>query len=343
MKTRLLLALVLLSITFGSIAETFKILPTGESMTAAAEIFVKSLSEDQKKNALKPYDDASRVGWHFIPKTDRKGLQARDMTDAQRELAYKLLESALSDAGYSKARRIMARETILKDLEKAKKGGNIRDNLRYYWTIFGTPGTDQKWGLSIEGHHLSQNFVVDHGKVGSFTPCFFGSNPATMMADFADIKKGDRIQAAEQDLGFELLGKLDGDQRKIAVVDATAPKEIRGAAEPQPPADMPAGLPVSKMTADQSALLRKLIDAYLTNLPRELADAAGKEIDGAGFANVHFAWAGADKPGIGHYYRVQGSTFLIEFINNQADAVGNPANHIHAVWRDMRGDFALHR
>ncbi|MEO1972064.1 MAG: DUF3500 domain-containing protein, partial [Pirellulaceae bacterium] len=47
------------------------------------------------------------------------------------------------------------------------------------------------------------------------------------------------------------------------------------------------------------------------------------------------------KPGIGHYYRIQGPTFLIEFVNTQPDAAGNPANHIHCVWRDMKGDFAI--
>ena len=48
-----------------------------------------------------------------------------------------------------------------------------------------------------------------------------------------------------------------------------------------------------------------------------------------------------DKPGVGHYYRLQGPTFLVEFVNVQADSAGNPANHIHSVWRDMTGDFAL--
>ena len=61
--------------------------------------------------------------------------------------------------------------------------------------------------------------------------------------------------------------------------------------------------------------------------------------DGPG--KIHFAWAGADKPGIGHYYCIQGPSFQIEFVNTQADSAGNPANHIHSVWRDLRGDFAI--
>jgi hypothetical protein len=37
--------------------------------------------------------------------------------------------------------------------------------------------------------------------------------------------------------------------------------------------------------------------------------------------------------------RVEGTTFSIEFVNVQPDAEGNPANHIHCVWRDKTGDF----
>ena len=78
-------------------------------------------------------------------------------------------------------------------------------------------------------------------------------------------------------------------------------------------------------------------------MPQPIADARLKEIHDAGFDKVYFAWAGADKPGVGHYYRVQGPTFLIEYVNLQPDAAGNPANHSHAVWRDVRGDFGVKR
>jgi hypothetical protein len=60
-----------------------------------------------------------------------------------------------------------------------------------------------------------------------------------------------------------------------------------------------------------------------------------------GWDDVRFAWAGAIEPGVGHAYRVEGPTFLIEFVNVQPDAEGTPANHIHCVWRDKTGDFDL--
>jgi len=60
-----------------------------------------------------------------------------------------------------------------------------------------------------------------------------------------------------------------------------------------------------------------------------------------GPANIRFGWAGSEKQGEGRYYCIQGPSFQIEFINVQPDSAGNPANHIHSVWRDMRGDFAI--
>jgi hypothetical protein len=38
---------------------------------------------------------------------------------------------------------------------------------------------------------------------------------------------------------------------------------------------------------------------------------------------------------------VQGPTFVIEFLNEQRDSAGNPANHIHSAWRNVKGDFGL--
>ena len=58
------------------------------------------------------------------------------------------------------------------------------------------------------------------------------------------------------------------------------------------------------------------------------------KITKAGWDKVHFAWAGNTERGAGHYYRVQGPTFLLEYDNTQ-----NDANHVHAVWRDFEGDF----
>jgi hypothetical protein len=78
-------------------------------------------------------------------------------------------------------------------------------------------------------------------------------------------------------------------------------------------------------------------------MPEEVATERLSLIQAAegGWNDIHFAWAGAVEPGVGHYYRIEGATFVIEFVNVQPDAEGNMANHIHCVWRDKTGDFDL--
>jgi len=69
-------------------------------------------------------------------------------------------------------------------------------------------------------------------------------------------------------------------------------------------------------------------------MPTEQAAARMLRIKKESFGQIRFGWSGAMVAGKPHYYRIQGSSFLIEFDNTQ-----NNANHIHTVWRDFNGDF----
>ena len=136
------------------------------------------------------------------------------------------------------------------------------------------------------------------------------------------------------------------------MIAAEAPKEIRGAGERQPSREPSVGIAWTELTPAQQSLLRRLVEAYCNWMPEEVAGERLRLIEtgGAvaaaggvhhGWNDVRFAWSGALKLGIGHGYRVEGPTFVIEFVNVQPDAEGNPANHIHCVWRDRTGDFDL--
>src|SRR5262245_22472000 len=236
---------------------------TGGDMTKAADRFVASLSAEQSGKARMAFEDPRRLDWHFIPKPERKGLQVKEMTADQRKLAHALLHSGLSEVGFEKATTIMSLEAILHELEKDRQGSPIRDTERYYFTIFGNPAVQGKWGWSVEGHHLSLNFVINDGKLISATPAFFGANPATVQSDLSvGPKKGQRTLTKEESLAFDLLKSLTADQRKTAVIDAEAPKDIRGPATPQAPTDPAQGLSTNKMTDAQRQTLWSLIEAY---------------------------------------------------------------------------------
>ncbi len=340
-KSIVVTAILLLFVAGGWLG--LKLADPGPDMVAAAQAFLAALPEEQRAKATIPFDDPARLDWHFIPKPERKGLQIKFMDERGRAAAHKLLQSGLSQLGYEKASTIMSLEGILRELEKNRTDGPIRDPERYYFTIFGKPDAEKVWGYSVEGHHLSLNFVVDRGTVKATTPTFYGANPAEVRSDFGNIKKGLRVLKPEEETGFQLLASLTLEQKKKALIAEKAPNDLRGAALPQAPQESLGGLSAAAMTSEQVALLRAILQAYADNMPASVAKARLDAVEQAGIGKLQFAWAGADKPGIGHYYVVQGPTFVIEFVNTQPDSAGNPANHIHSVWRDMAGDFGIAR
>ncbi len=287
------------------------------------------------------YDDERRVDWHFIPKAERKGLMVRNMTGPQKKAAGAVLKAGLSVLGHRKVRQIMALEAVLQDLEKENPGKFARDTLRYYYTLFGDPDEKGTWGLSIEGHHLSLNFVIKDSKVVSSTPQVLCANPTIVKADVGRVTAGTRVLEKEEVSAFELVNMLDADQAKIAIVNEKAPREVRSAGAAQVPPGDAIGIAWGDLTMDQRKLLRKIVRVYAATMAPAIMEERMSDIAEAKWAKVHFAWAGATKPGIGHYYRIQGPTFEIEFVNTQPDAAGNPASHIHCMWRDVRGDFAI--
>ena len=229
----------------------FRLVRTGESMTAAATAWLAGLEEVQRSRAQADFEAAARTDWHFVPKPVRKGLSFAEMTAAQREQAHALLKAALSEAGYGKTVAIMELDELLRRLE-GTAAKNTRDSLRYFVTIFGVPGPKGSWGLSVEGHHLSLNFTVRDGVLVDSTPQFMGANPAEVRTTFpGQPAAGSRVLAAEESLAFELVTSLDAEQQKRAVIATQAPAEIRAAGAAQPPAGPPEGIPFSKLSADQ--------------------------------------------------------------------------------------------
>jgi hypothetical protein len=300
----------------------------GEEMADAANAWLASLTNEQRARAYFEFKNDERLNWHFIPR-ERRGLPWKDMEPAQRHLASALLSSGLSQRGYIKATTIMSLEQILKELEQDR--GPHRDPENYYWSIFGQPAPHGTWGWRVEGHHLALNFTIVEGEYFASSPSMFGSNPAEVRQG---SRAGLRVLAAEEDLGRELVRSLDADQRSKALVSDTAPRDVLTGAERKVSPLSPTGLAAAAMTDSQKKLLRRLLEEYARRARAELADADLARIDKEGFDKVHFAWAGSEQPGQGHYYRVQGPTFLLEYDNTQ-----NNANHIHAVWRDFTGDF----
>jgi hypothetical protein len=327
----------------------------GPNMAAAAQGFVGSLTADQKKQAIFDYDSQERVNWEFIPlqdpktrKSTRKGLPLEEMTADQKKAALALVKAGTSGTGYETATTIMSLEKILREQE-ANKGAMVRNPNWYFFTIFGTPSKTGKWGWRVEGHHLSMNFTMEGMQVVASTPCFFGANPAEVKTG---PDKGKRILPQAEDYARNLFKSLDDDQKKVAHQEKSFDepgenpkvKGVKQGYRPRtktPNVGMAVGLAASKMTKAQKETLYKLVKSYSERLAPDVAALEWKQVQGGGFDNVHFAFSGSTEPGKGYTYRVQGPSFVIEFLNIQNDSAGNPNNHIHSCWRRIKGDFGL--
>jgi len=293
-------------------------------MSTAAGAFLAALRPEQRRQAQLGFEVPERMNWHFVPRS-RKGLPFKGMSLDQRRLAERLVATGLSKKGYETAVAIMGLETVLAETE-----GAFRDPELYYLTIFGDPGSHQPWGWRFEGHHLSLNFTSPVAALPAVTPSFFGSNPN------ARTRNGvvQRVLVPEEDLARELVKSLDPGQRKMAISSSTAPPDILNG--PGRSSTAPAGIAHGQLGELQQGLLVRLIKVYLDRHRPDVAAAEWERIERGGLGTVRFSWAGGLEPGQGHYYRVQGGTFILEYDNTQ-----NDANHIHTVWRDAERDFGV--
>jgi hypothetical protein len=315
--------------------------PGGLKMAAAAQQFLASLTPEQKAKATFPFEDQERFNWHFVPlenrakrEPTRKGLRLEEMKAEQKKAALDLLRAALTDNGFQTATTIMSLEAILHELEKGS--GPTRNPEWYFVSIFGEPSKSSQWGWRIEGHHLSLNFTLNNGKVTSATPLLYGANPATVMGG---PRQGLRTLADIEDLPKELFKSLDDAQQQVARQQKPFP-EIQ-AQNKLPNVSTPVGLSAAKMTDKQRGLLLKLLEAYTDRMPTEVGATELMRLKEAGIDKIHFGYNGGLERGQPHTYRIQGPTFVVEFLNAQADGAKNPANHIHSCWRSLTNDFGL--
>jgi hypothetical protein len=301
--------------------------PSASDVTAAATTFLEALRPSLRDECVRQVDDENRLEWSYLPGR-RPGVALGNMNEQERQAALAMLKAALSAQGYEKAEGVRELEGILRKLETF--GALRRDPGLYFLTIFGTPSDAKPWAWRFEGHHLSINFSSATGRIVSETPAFYGANPARVPEG---PRRGWRLLAAEEDLARQLLAGLDPQQRGIAILPAAAPSDIilgvRRGRVPEP-----AGIAYVELSGAQRRILMDLIGVYLGNLREDVAAVQRGKIEKAGLDRVRFAWAGGTAAGEGHYYRIQGPTFVIEYDNTQ-----DHANHVHSVYRDLEDDF----
>lgn len=314
---------------------SFTIQSAGQSLSSKANTFLNSLSEELRLKVLFTLEDEERFNMNYVP-LPRKGPTFHDFDTKQSKAAMDLLQSSLGKEGFRKSQEIIALEKILRIIENnandtMPNGRPRRDPLNYHFCIFGEPSSKKPWGWRFEGHHVSLNFTSSDGKISASTPSFFGTNPGIVNST---EQKGKEVLKEEASLGFQLINSMGEEQLKIARFAEEAPNDVMSINKRKAVPLEPVGILYTALSEDQKEELLKLVNVYLTTFEPDFEARFWKQIRQQGVENLSFAWAGSLQPGTGHYYRIQGSSLLIEYDNSQ-----NNANHAHAVVRDLKNDY----
>jgi len=289
--------------------------------------FLDSLNEKQLEGILFPFDDIKREMWSFLPGSImwRPGLKLDQLSQKQQSLLFNLLQGSLSEYGYNKALKIIDLENVLANRDKDTI---FRDAENYTVSFYGKPKKDSLWAWSFEGHHLALKFTYTQNGV-AFTPRFMGADPATINKG---PRKGERTLDKEEDYGLQLIHSMTTEQKLKTIFKKQTYFDIltSNAVEVSPLKAV--GIKMKDLNQIQKAILENLILEYLSAIPNDIATLRMKTLKEEEYDEIRFGWAGATENGKGHYYRIQGKSFLIEFDNLFG-------NHIHTVWRDFEGDF----
>jgi hypothetical protein len=295
------------------------------AMQKAATALLAGLAGTQHETLTRPFDSA-RTRWAYTPEANRVGVPMREMSPEQRELVFALIGTALTPAATQAVRDTMSVE---RRIAVSRNGAPLGPD-EFHVTLFGKPDSKGDWAWRVEGHHVALNFTVQDSRIISATPFFLGAFPAQK-------PDGTRLLIGEQDLSRKLLESLTDDQRTTARVGAQLPISVMTGNTVQATPLTPAGLSLPQLTSEQGELVQRLIATFINRLKPTAAESALARIKAGSMEKVSLATIGGGSQDAPTYWRVQGPTFVIEFLHSLKDTT-----HVHTVWRDFEQDFGSH-
>jgi hypothetical protein len=320
----------------------FPIKSTGVSTAPvrnAAEALLASLSPEQRVKTMFPIDDPEWRKWmnqHFYV---RQGISFKEMTEAQREAAFRLMRASLSAKGMQLTRNIMQLNETLAELtgDHAFLGEWL-----YFITIMGKPSATEPWGWQLDGHHAIINYFALGDQV-VMTPHFAGSEPVIATSG---KYKGTAILQDEQNQGLSFVKGLTDVQQKRTVLSFSKAgnNNLTEAFKDNVVLDF-AGIPASELSTRQRQEMLELVALYIGNMDDGHARVKMEEVK-RHLDSTYFAWIGGTDADSVFYYRIQSPVVLIEFDHQRpanlsrfaVDPKQPTRQHIHVVVRTPNGN-----
>ncbi|MEM6697509.1 MAG: DUF3500 domain-containing protein, partial [Bacteroidota bacterium] len=319
----------------------FSIQSTGVStqpIKLACEALLNGLTEEQLAKAHFELEDEEWQRWCNVDNEayTRQGVSIKEMNQAQRKLAFDLMEKSLSAKGFQLSKDIMKTDQTLHELND---NDPFLDEELYYFTIMGTPSMTEPWGWQIDGHHLVINYFILGDQV-VMTPTFMGAEPVIATTG---KYKGNTLFRDEQNVGLKLMQSLTAEQQKQATLSAIKEhRDIQAEAFKDNTVVDYQGLPVAEMTKQQQEKLLHLTALYINNMKDDHAKVKMEEIK-KHLDKTYFTWIGATNEEAVFYYRIHSPVILIEFdhqgpIGLKGDRKKPTRNHIHTIVRTPNGN-----
>jgi hypothetical protein len=287
---------------------------------------------------------ANAQRWSNVPGPyGRNGVKLADMSAEARAAALALVDFAAGPTGRALFDGIREAEEVLISDGHASPTGYGRG--LYSFSIHGTPGAGSAWMLQICGHHLAYNFMYD-GRCTSATPLFDGVEPATwtdangrhaplepqltaLVALLSSVRSlpGAKLAESHGDLINGPEYATNGDTKYPSGLTYPAGTTGRGVA-------------VATLSADQKALVKTAIEAWVNNVSEPVSSAllAAYESTEA-LAQTYVAYSGSpDLTTPGSYARIDGPRVWIE-LSVRSGVVFRDRGHYHTLWRDKAADY----
>ncbi len=305
----------------------------------AAVRFLEALNADQLSKTVFAVTDQEWRKWSNVDNGiyDRQGVSLKEMTVAQKKIAFELMQASLSAKGLALSKDIMKTDQTLKELNN---GSDAFDEELYFFTVMGTPSSTEPWGWQLDGHHLVINYFVLGDQV-VMSPVFMGAEPVITTSGKYE---GNTLFQDEQNLGLALMRSLSDEQQSAATITRSKIENSNKAGANKDNLHLDyQGIRATELSENQRAEMLGLINQYISNLREGHRQVKMDEVI-LHIDNTWFSWIGETTEDAVFYYRIHSPVVLIEFDHQRVVGVpnaddGKPSkNHIHTVVRTPNGN-----
>lgn len=299
------------------------------AITAAAQAFLATLTDEQRQAAIFAFDDnTQRANWSNFPDgaVQRAGVMRGDLSADQLAALDALLAQVLSVDGTRNVALQLAAED---NLATEDDGPNFGSDF-YYASFLGEPAETQPWMFQFGGHHLAINATFN-GADTSFSPMLTGGEPLRISFDGQEIY----ITQAETAAAQAFMDSLDDTQKQAAIRSDQPINLLLGPGEFGTTL-APEGIRGSDLTADQQALLLAVIQARVGFANADDAAAIMEKVQ-AEIDDTYFGWWGPEGTLGAAYFRVTAPSLITEYAPQDQD--GDATDHAHNMYRDPTNDY----